>query len=76
MIYTHVLHRGGKGVRSPADPLSNRRETRALCGLYRGFMRSCIYRSWGREMNTSTEQHLVGNSDLHTVIGRYEVRSL
>jgi integrase len=30
MIYTHVLNRGGKGVRSPADALRNRVDS----GLY------------------------------------------
>lgn len=32
MIYTHVLNRGGRGVRSPADALWRRRKS-VLCGF-------------------------------------------
>jgi integrase len=31
MIYTHVLNRGGRGVRSPADVLSLTAETPVTC---------------------------------------------
>ena len=31
MVYTHVLQRGGKGVRSPLDPVTGR-AARICCG--------------------------------------------